>query len=171
MRHQHLQNREAPCGRDTWLVVEKSALAVEIHCAVPHTRWFPHEKKTACFIMLYGTVLYAFNKIAWSICMMYLQHGQVNTAIGILTFELPDFHCFKFQLQSLLFFLCICWPWLVLKSGRKENKFRFSEGALNLMHITGDNLLFLWILNDNSKAVLIHLVCLWYFCGAGESQD
>lgn len=36
--------------------------------------------------------------------MMYLQHVQVNTAIGTLTFELPDFHCFKFQLQSLLFF-------------------------------------------------------------------
>lgn len=35
---------------------------------------------------------------------MYLQHGQVNIAIGTLTFELPDFHCFKFQLQSLGFF-------------------------------------------------------------------
>lgn len=45
-------------------MVEKSAVAVEIYCAVDHTRWFPHEKQTACFIMLYGTVLYAFNKIA-----------------------------------------------------------------------------------------------------------
>lgn len=64
MSHQHLQKREAPCGRDTCLEVEKSAFAGEIHCTVAHARWFPHEKKTACFIMLYGTVLYAFNKIA-----------------------------------------------------------------------------------------------------------
>lgn len=57
MRHQHCQNRNVPWGRDTWLVVEKSALAVEIHCTVSYTSWFPLEKKTACFIKLYGTVL------------------------------------------------------------------------------------------------------------------
>lgn len=28
-KHQHLQNREAPCGRGTCLVVEKSALALD----------------------------------------------------------------------------------------------------------------------------------------------